>query len=614
MKNGRNNWNCGQGGLFVSISGVLMKNESGNIRVLPDHVINKIAAGEVVERPASVVKELVENALDAGATEISVEVTSGGRTLISVADNGRGMNRNDALLSVERHATSKISDVDDIERVATLGFRGEALAAISSVSRFTLRSRPAADLSGTEITMSGGKMQEVRDAGCPPGAIVEVRHLFFNVPARRKFLRSDQTELAHIRSVFMMYALVNHTIGLRLKADGKLIYNLPANASLDDRLADLFDFISKEHLRPLSFASGNMRVSGYAAVPSLTRADRSEQYLFINRRPVAAGLLAGAIREGYRTLIPKERHPVVFIFLDLNPEQVDVNVHPAKKEVRFRNPGEVRGAVAGAIREALANQPAKDFSIPVRSDVKKQPAGREEAPVWDYAGIKKKAAPVESVLPMAVPTGTKAENPAEKTNKPWAWCRIIGQIGNLYVILETNEGLVLMDPHAAHERVLFEKFMSEVSGSAVKSQALLMAESVSLPPVDAVRIRRMLDGLRKTGFGISEFGRDTFLVDAVPACFGDLAARNLIVEIAASLAESSGRNNEENLLAEQIARAACRAAVKAHAHLSAAELESLVDQLEKAEMPYTCPHGRPVIICFSLHELARKFGRNAPRG
>ena len=594
-----------------------MKDEKTHIHVLPDNVINKIAAGEVVERPASVVKELMENALDARATEINIEITSGGKTLISVADNGCGMGRNDALLSVERHATSKINDVDDIERVATLGFRGEALAAISSVSRFTLRTRPAAELSGTEITMSGGKMQEVRDAGCPPGTVMEVRHLFFNVPARRKFLRSDQTELAHIRNVFMMYALVNPAVGLRLKADGKQICNLPANASLEDRLADLFSFIAKENLRRLSLVSGNMQISGYAAVPSLTRADRSEQYLFINRRPTAAGLLAGAIREGYKTLIPKDRHPVVFIFIDLDPEQVDVNVHPAKKEVRFRNPAEVRSAVAGAIRNALANQPVGNFS-----PVYPQPAERNqrppsgEVPVWNYAGPKKNTAHIERVFQLAAPAPSdeNEKKTAEKANKPWAWRRIIGQIGNLYLIMETDEGLVLMDPHAAHERVLFEKFMSELGRSAVKSQALLLAESVALSPPDALRLRRALAELKKSGFGVSEFGQDTFLVEAVPACFSDVSARNLLMEIAAALAESSGKSREENMLAEQIARAACRAAVKAHAHLSAAELESLVDQLEKAEMPYTCPHGRPIIICFSLQELARKFGRNAPRG
>jgi len=626
--------------------------EKVHIRVLPDHVINKIAAGEVVERPASVVKELVENALDANAANIDIEIVSGGRTLISVSDNGAGMERNDALLSVERHATSKISDVDDIERINTLGFRGEALAAISSVSRFTLRSRPADALAGTELVMAEGKMQDVRETGCPPGTSIEVRHLFFNVPARRKFLRSEQTEEAHIRQTFMMYALANPAVGLKLKSDGKLIYNLPANATIENRLGDLFVSITKNDLRPVAWSSGNLRISGYAALPSLTRADRSEQYLFINRRPASAALLIGAIRDGYQALIPKNRHPIVFLFLDIDPAAVDVNVHPAKKEVRFRNPGEVRRAVSEAIREALKNPDAgaaprppqaafppetlgetpSTLSGPLaeagakqtetgRMDIaptRSEASGRGELQSEYYRIRKHKFAPPPkaAVLPLMDYAGEKGHAPAaeEAGGKPWAWRRIVGQIANLYVIMETEDGLVLMDPHAAHERVLFEKFMAEVAKGAVKSQALLMAESVVLSPADALCLRRSMGTLKKIGFSIAEFGRDTFLVDAVPACFGDVAAQPLLAEIAADLSESSGRAGDGHVFEEQIARAACHASVKAHSRLSESEMEHLISELEKAEMPYTCPHGRPVIIHFSFHELARKFGRNAPRG
>ena len=604
-----------------------MKNQK--IHVLPDHVINKIAAGEVVERPAAVVKELIENALDANAANIDIEITTGGRTLIAVSDNGSGMERNDALLSVERHATSKINDVDDIEQIATLGFRGEALAAISSVSRFTLRTRPAGSLAGTELVMAGGKMQEVRDAGSPPGTLVEVRHLFFNVPARRKFLRSEQTEEAHIRQTFMMYALANPVVGMKLKSDGRLVYNLPANATIEDRLGDLFVSISKNNLRPVAYSSGNLRISGYAALPSLTRADRSEQYLFINRRPASAALLIGAVRDGYQALISKNRYPIVFLFLEIDPAAVDVNVHPAKKEVRFRNPGEVRNAVAVAIRGALANpgsarpsskawprqtearRPSRDApssdSYPAAAKIF-YPGGRKQKPL--------EPASAAAALPFLESAGEKKHGgPAEEERKkPWAWCRIVGQIGNLYVIMENEDGLVLMDPHAAHERVLFEKFMAEVAKGAVQSQALLMAESVVLSPADAVYLRRVMEALKKIGFGIAEFGQDTFLVDAVPACFGNVAAHQLIREITAALNESSGRAGGGHIFEEQIGRAACHAAVKAHSRLSDEEIEHLIAQLEKAEMPYTCPHGRPVIIHFSFQELAKKFGRNAPHG
>jgi DNA mismatch repair protein MutL len=605
-----------------------MKNQK--IHILPDQVINKIAAGEVVERPASVIKELVENALDAKATNIDIEILSGGRTLISVNDNGPGMDRNDALLAIERHATSKISDVGDIEKISTLGFRGEALAAISAVSRFTLRTRPANSLSGTELIMAGGKLQEVRDAGCPPGTQVEVRNLFYNVPARRKFLRSEHTESAHIRQIFMMYALANPSVGIKLKTDGRFTYNLPANATMEHRLGELFLAISKNCLRPVSFSSKSMGISGYVALPSLTRADRSEQYLFINQRPAGAALLYGAIRDGYQTLIPKNRNPIVFLFLDINPALIDVNVHPAKKEVRFHNPGEVRNAVANAIRSALKNVRCRESSY-----FDSQPAGASVitdlsrhsgtggnrhiiSGAFDYSRVHKQksgetASKTTTMTFSGIPGALTLNAPAEHANnKPWRWCRIVGQIGNLYVILETEDGLVLMDPHAAHERVLFEKFTREIAKHSVESQALLMAENVVLPPADAVCLQRSLESLKQAGFGIAEFGRDTFLVDSVPACLGDVSASRLIAEIAAILTESSGKGKE--VLEEQIARAACHAAVKAHSRLTENEIEGLINELEKVEMPYTCPHGRPVIIHFSFQELAKKFGRNAPRG
>ncbi len=612
-----------------------MNKTKNHIHVLPDNVINKIAAGEVVERPASVVKELVENALDARATEIEVEIVAGGRTLIAVRDNGSGMERDDALLAVERHATSKISDVDDIERINTLGFRGEALAAISSVSRFTLRTRPADALAGTELVMAGGKMQDVREAGCPPGTSVEVRHLFFNVPARRKFLRSEQTESAHVRQAFMTYALANPKVGMKLKIDGRFLHSLPANATIEDRLGDLFVSIPKNNLRPVDYSSGSLRIHGHIALPSLTRSDRSEQYLFINRRPAGAALLSGAIREGYQALIPKNRNPIVFLFLDIDPTTIDVNVHPAKKEVRFRNPGETRQALTEAIRSALKNTGGLHSSLDDGERAADSPAngtpdsaanaglGRQSPATsisFDYSRLRKQntgeASPAATSLPFTGSTSPglkdRAAPAGETHDRPWAWCRIVGQIGNLYVIMETEDGLVLMDPHAAHERVLFEKFMREVAKRAVESQILLMAETVVLSPSDALALRRSLEELKQVGFGLAEFGQDTFLVDSVPACFGDVSARQLIADIAAALAESAGK--EKDALDEIIARGACHASVKAHSRLSESEMEQLIGELEKAEMPYTCPHGRPVIIHFSFQELARKFGRNAPRG
>ena len=301
----------------------------GHIRLLPVQVANKIAAGEVVERPASAVKELVENALDAGAAHIEVMVTAGGRKLIEVRDDGMGMNRDDALLSIERQATSKLRDVDDIERIATLGFRGEALPSIASVSRFSLATCRRGETVGTELTVIGGRLQDVKDAGVPPGTTVAVRDLFFNVPARRKFLRAYETEQAHIRTVFILHALAHPETGLLLKVDGREAYRLPANSSLEDRVRDLFGAEFVASLRPVDRTLAGVRVHGFAGLPTLTRTDRTEQYIFVNRRPASASVVPHALREAYPPL-ETERKPVVLLFIDLDPELVDVNVHPTK--------------------------------------------------------------------------------------------------------------------------------------------------------------------------------------------------------------------------------------------------------------------------------------------
>jgi DNA mismatch repair protein MutL len=324
----------------------------GHIRLLPVHVANKIAAGEVVERPASVVKELLENAIDAGAARIDVTVTAGGRKLIEVRDSGCGMTRDDALLSLERQATSKIRDVDDIEKIDTLGFRGEALPSIASVSRFTLKTRREGSDAGTELNVVGGSLQEVRDAGVPVGTTVEVRDLFFNVPARRKFLRAYQTEQAHIRSVFTLHALAHPEIGLSLTADGRELCRLPPGATLQERVRDLFGSEFLAGLRPVERTANGIRVFGFAGLPSQTRNDRSEQYVFINRRPATAPVIAYALREAYPPL-EGDRKPIVLLFLEMPPDRVDVNVHPTKREVRFHKPAEVREALIHAISEAI---------------------------------------------------------------------------------------------------------------------------------------------------------------------------------------------------------------------------------------------------------------------
>ncbi|MCO6401681.1 MAG: DNA mismatch repair endonuclease MutL [Verrucomicrobia bacterium] len=598
------------------------------IRVLSDAVINKIAAGEVVDRPAAVLKELLENALDAGSTSIRVDLVGGGRQAVVVSDDGCGMSRDDALLSLERHATSKIRDVHDIEHVQTLGFRGEALAALASVSRFTLTTRPREQEGGTEITVSGGRVLDVRETGCSPGTTIAVRNLFFNVPARRKFLRSEQTELAHARQIFLLHALAHPDVAWTLRADEREVYQLAGGASLDERIQQLFGNELIAGLRPVDTVCEGVRVHGLASLPQVTRADRSEQYLFVNGRPASAPVVGFAINEAYQALIPRGRHPVLFLFIELPADQVDVNVHPTKKEVRFRHSSNVRDALIAAIRSAIQLSAAGGPSDPLVNQLmvaaRALPALRvvdlPELPAFPYPRLD--PAPEGQPMPppdrsatllnVTVPNPDSASVsplPTPAPSPPWSWCRVLGQAGGLYVVLETEEGLILMDPHAAHERVLFEQFMQALRRRGVKMQGLLAPESVDLPPETAERVRLNVGLLKDMGFGIADFGGDSFVVDAVPVFLSAVSARTLLGEIAGTLERGGRRAGTERWAEEQIAMAACKAAVKAQDRLTVQEIERLVRDLALCEMPYTCPHGRPTLIYMSFGELRRKFGR-----
>lgn len=593
--------------------------ETDRIRVLSGNVANKIAAGEVVDRPASVVKELVENALDAGASEINVEVAAGGRKLVSVSDSGKGMSRDDAILALERHATSKITDVDDIEKIATLGFRGEALPAIASVSRFRMVTRVKDEAEGTEISVSGGKMLDVRPAGAPTGTLIEVRDLFFNVPARRKFLRSVQTETSHIKDVFISQSLSHPSVAMSLKLEGRVTYRL-APGKAEDRIRDLFGADYIKSLTPVDFSGNEMRVRGFAGLPSTARLDRSEQFIFINGRVSGAPVLSFAVKEAYRTLVADAKHPALFLFCEINPELVDVNVHPAKKEVRFRNTSDVRDLFIGALRKALGN--------PMGITLQSQFPGVEPSVVairtadalkiddlprlnsFNYSGL----SGVGGQLPLQPESKPSAQGSVldmtdDSEKGPWDWCRVLGQIGGLYVLLETSDGYVVMDPHAAHERVLFEKFLRAFEQGKINSQNLLIPETVKLTEADMRILLKNLDVFESLGFGVAEFGGNTLVVDAVPAFLGTVSLEPMFMELVYSLAVSGPKNVKSRMRQEAVARAACKAAVKAKDRLSVAEIEQLVIDLAKAEMPYTCPHGRPTIIFTSFTELNRKFAR-----
>lgn len=615
-----------------------VKNTMSRIRLLPETVASQVAAGEVVERPASVVKELVENSIDAGARKIDILVRRGGISLIRVMDDGCGMDRDDALLSLERHATSKIRSAADLQAVATLGFRGEALPSIASVSRFRLTTREAQAVAGTEIVVSGGKVEVVRDSGEAPGTQVEVRSLFYNVPARRKFLRSENTESRNIEHQVHLQAIGHPRIAFSLVRDDRLSLQLPPAETLGERIRDLYGAELFQRLAEVkTSASNKVRVHGFIGQAGLSRQTRAQQLVFVNGRAVESGLLSGAIREGYHTALMKGQYPVTFLFLELDPAAVDVNVHPAKREVRFRDPVAVREAIVQSIQNTLEQGRAawqERFRAPARS----QPPSIER-PAHDLKLRAEISAPEE--LPRDLPhleTATStavsaartrlappASAEADETNakprpdsasvaaaagreKPQQF-QIIGVLSKLYVLMENADGLVLVDQHAAHERILFEEMRRNMEARGAPTQKLLLPQTFDLPPRDADWIERNLPTLQKMGIGIESFGPATFKIDSLPSFLSITDAAQFMRKVIDDLKRAGDNASAARLSEEMIASSVCRHAVKANDPLRYPEVEKLIRDLLECELPYCCPHGRPTMIQISLAELEKKFGR-----
>ncbi len=590
-------------------------NRSNPIRVLPDAVINQIAAGEVVERPASVLKELVENSIDAGAARIEVDVVDGGRRLVRVRDDGAGMDRDNALLSIERHATSKLRELKDLDAIATMGFRGEALAAIASVSQFTLTTQPADSATGTEILIFGGKIQDVRDAGAPRGTDIAIRNLFFNVPARRKFLRSAPTEFTHIRQAFLLEALAHIGIEFALRADDVEVYRLPATESLLDRVRDLYGAEIAGHLRPIRFGNGVVEIGGYAGVPPCSRMDRELQVVFINGRPAGSPVVNFAIQSAYRDVLQGGRYAPLFLHVNLPSDLVDVNVHPAKKEVRFRRPTEVRDVIVEAIRLAIAGPELPrgkrdDFPREASRPHVYLPSSAPDRPAAVPAAPGVAPAPVAVTQPKLdwTPPPVPAEGEIPVRAAPWADYRLMGRVGGLYVVLETPDGLVLMDSRSAHERVVYERLLGAMEKGNAPSQGLLPPATVQASPAQANALRKHLDLLKRMGFGVAEFGADTFLVDALPVWVAGVAAGPLLSDIADGLMQG-GKTSAKDWAQPLVASIAGRQAVELRRELNDVELDALIRDLARTEMPYTSPRGKPTVILLSYRELNRKFGR-----
>jgi DNA mismatch repair protein MutL len=591
----------------------------GRIRLLPDTVASQVAAGEVVERPASVVKELVENSIDAGAREIEVLIRRGGISLVRVIDDGCGMDRDDALLSLERHATSKIRFAADLQAVATLGFRGEALPSIASVSRFRLTTREPHAIAGTEIIVNGGKIDIVRDSGEAPGTQVEVRSLFYNLPARRKFLRSENTESRNIEHQIHLQAIGHPQIAFTLLREDRLVFQLPVTETLSDRIRDLYGAELLERLIQLDGnASGKIQITGFIGQAGLSRQTRAQQLIFVNGRAIESGLITAAIREGYHTALMKGQYPVTFLFLNLDPAAVDVNVHPAKRDVRFRDPSAVREAIVHSVQQTLERGRTKwqeKFRAPIaplssapdkvtvdlklRSEVTSPDASQRELPA--VAGF---VAPG----PLLKPHEVSSQTSIKPDSNPQQF-QIIGVLNKLYVLMENVNGLVLVDQHAAHERILFEELRRRMEEEGVPAQKLLLPHTFDLPPRDADWVERNMSILQKMGIGIESFGPNTFKIDSLPAFLNASNPTQFMRKVIDDLKNASTSSSPMRLGEEIIAKTVCRHAVKANDPLRYPEVEKLIRDLLDCEMPYCCPHGRPTMIQISLTELEKKFGR-----
>lgn len=633
------------------------------IRQLPPSVVNKIAAGEVIERPASVVKELLENSLDAGATRIDVSVEQGGLELVRVVDNGGGISPEQLPLAVASHATSKLLDADDLFRVRTLGFRGEALASIAEVSRFTLRSRVANQPAGAEMEVVAGKQSEIAPCGCSPGTTVEVRNLFFNTPVRRKFLRTTQTEMGHITEHLTRLALAHPRVHFSLRHNARQVFDLPPTGQLLDRIGAFFGRDLADDLIWVESSDEQVRLSGFVGHPNQSRPNARMQYLFLNGRSIRDRSLQHALGEAYRGLMLTGRYPLSFLAFEMPPDLVDVNVHPTKLEVRFQDGGRLYSQLLGTLRtkflktdlthkldpegaESNANDPAAahdaeraeqlrselvDWAKGQMSGWPQQPAALDAAPSAAHQtelGLSQAAPsrPLE-LSPVLLRSATTSAAPASPSNETYLPTAASGpppapvearrfsanapalQVHNRYLIAESDEGVMVIDQHALHERILYEHFRAKTLAGAVESQTLLVPEPVDLSGPEAAAVLEHQELLAQLGLKVEPFGGDTVLISSYPAMMSFSNPAELLRSLIEILLAGGRAPERRDLLDELLHMMSCKAAIKAGDRLTPEEIDALLEQRHLAQDTHHCPHGRPTALVFTREELDRQFKR-----
>lgn len=638
------------------------------IRQLSTSVINKIAAGEVIERPASVVKELLENSADAGATQIEVALEQGGTEMIRITDNGSGIPRDQLELAVTSHATSKIDDADDLFRVGTFGFRGEALASIAEVSQMTIRSRTAESDSGFELTINGGHREEIAPIGSPVGTSIEVRQLFYNTPVRRKFLKTPQTEKGHITEAFTRVAIANPSVQMTMLHNNKVSHQLPATNSWGERIGEFFGSEIADNLLPVTSTHEDIKISGYVVNPSVSRANNKMQYLFLNNRYIRDRSLQHALSEAYRGLLMTGRFPICFLRLEMPFEQVDVNVHPAKLEVRFQNGGQIYSQLLSTIRNkflttdltahsqltkrTLQSVPAANAPLAASVAQQEKISFQQNKPAFDWTSSPREslnrhlataasststssAASTGSVNPVfpsvdgvpderGIPVFERQTESSEHHETKWAvptepLTEIDNkvsrnrttalQVHNTYLISESEEGMLVIDQHALHERIIYEQLREKVLAGKLEKQKMLVPEPVTLPPAEAAVVLQQQELLGQIGIDIEEFGGDTVLVSSYPAMLSNHNPAEMLRGVIDKLMEESANVDSRDLVDELLHMISCKAAVKAGDRLTPEEIDALLLHRELCQDSHHCPHGRPTSLVFSREDLDRRFKR-----
>ncbi len=584
------------------------------IKILPDHVINKIAAGEVVERPASVVKELIENSIDSGATEIFIDIEQAGKRLIRIADNGFGMSNEDARTAFLRHATSKITDDVDLEDIRTMGFRGEALSSIAAVSHIRLLSAMKGAPSGVLIEIQGGTVKDVSDAAAPEGTSLEISHLFYNTPARLKFLKSPATEFSHILTAVSRQAMAQPTIRFRLTHNKKSVLDLPPSSSIKERVFQLSGGEIAENVIEFTGGSGGIQIHGLIGRPGYTRSNKTYQDFFVNRRSVRNPSLTHALYSAYGDMLMRDRHPVAFIFLEIDPTLVDVNVHPAKAEVRFRNQSQLHDLVRDVIREGLRGMSASSATMhadgvreAVSAYLDSAECGVRSA---EYANSTSRMKTTATPAEMAFSSSSDLLGFHSELSTPnSALLYPIAQIHDSFIIAQSREGMAIIDQHAAHERVLFERLQDQFGAGQVPVQVLLVPVQVELGPAQSSLLAEYLPELARLGFLVEDFGNNTFVIKAVPVLLVGSDARRLLLDILDEVNVQGKSGKMDEVRDDVLSTMACHPAIKVHRHLEQQEMEKLLADLFQCRMPHTCPHGRPTVFRFSMDEIKKMFKR-----